>query len=305
MLACIDRGTGRTVLLLHGQPGDGASWAPVIDRLADRFRVMAPDRPGYGATDCGPVGMVENADILAGFLRSRNAGPATVVGHSWSGGVAVLMAARHPDVVRSLVLAGAVGSPDSVNGLDRLLAVPGLGDVLTVAALVAIETVLPWLRSAAVMPGEGLGSGEGPGPGPGPAEVGARAGAPVHSSAAARVRRYLAATMPDERFHVGWSDAWGRGRRTFMVEQRALLAELPSVTACLGSLDVPVSVVVGEWDVVVPPASARSLAAAIPGAELVPIPGVGHFLARDATDRLTKVIESSDARAGGAANPGG
>jgi pimeloyl-ACP methyl ester carboxylesterase len=288
-VSTIDRGQGPTVLLLHGQPGDGASWTPVIERLADRFRVLAPDRPGYGDTTLGPVGMAENADIMAELLRSRDAAPATVVGHSWSGGVAILMAVRHPDVVRSLVLTGAVGALDSVNGLDRLLAVPGVGDVLTVAALAAIGKVLPRLRPTVVVPSDEAGSerlgSERPEEAPGGRKESAAA-------AADKLRRYLAATMPDERSLTGWSDTWGRGRHTFLVEQRALLAELPAVAACLGSIDVPVSVVVGEWDVVVPPVSAQSLAAAIPGAELIRIPDVGHFLARDATRRLVAVIES-------------
>ncbi len=50
MLASIDRGTGPPVVLLHGQPGSGASWDPVTDLLAGEFRVLAPDRVGYGAS---------------------------------------------------------------------------------------------------------------------------------------------------------------------------------------------------------------------------------------------------------------
>ena len=255
-IVTIDRGTGPPVLLLHGQPGDGASWGRVVDRLADRHRVLAPDRPGYGTTTLEASGMVANADRMAELLRDRGATPATVVGHSWSGGVAVLLAARHPDVVRSLVLVGAVGTPDSVNGLDGLLAADRVGEWLTVAGRVD------------------------------------------------RALGYLAATLPDEVVPEGWAGVRGRSLRTFVVEQRALMAELPEVTARLGELTVPVAVVVGEWDVVVPPTAARSLARAVPGAELVRVPGVGHFVARDAPDRLAEVIGVTDARARGAGAAG-
>jgi pimeloyl-ACP methyl ester carboxylesterase len=83
-----------------------------------------------------------------------------------------------------------------------------------------------------------------------------------------------------------------------MGEQRALLRELPAVTASLSEIRVPTSVVVGSWDVVVPPSAARSLTAAIPGAELVVIPEVGHFVARDASPILAEVIADTDQRAG-------
>jgi pimeloyl-ACP methyl ester carboxylesterase len=276
----IDRGSGPMVLLLHGQPGTGASWTPVIDCLVGRNRVVAPDRPGYGSSTAGPVGMEENADLMAELLRSRSGGPAIVVGHSWSGGVALLMAVRHPDVVRGLVLAGAVGSPDSVNGLDRLFAAPVVGDVLTVAALAGIGMVLPSLRAAVVDRSRHSSQPDG-----------------GHRSKVSTARRYLAASMPDEAARMQWATIKDRGRRTFKVEQRALLDELPAVTAVLASIDIPVTVVVGDWDVVVPPTAATSLAAAIPQAELVRIPEVGHFLARDATEQLVEIIEATGRRA--------
>ena len=54
---------------------------------------------GYGATGGEAVGLADNAHIVAGFIRARDSGPATVVAHSWAGGVAVLLAVDHPDTV--------------------------------------------------------------------------------------------------------------------------------------------------------------------------------------------------------------
>jgi pimeloyl-ACP methyl ester carboxylesterase len=75
-----------------------------------------------------------------------------------------------------------------------------------------------------------------------------------------------------------------------MIEQRALMDELPSVTAALGDLAVPVAVVGGAWDLVVRPEAAETLAKAIPGAELIMFPRAGHFVARDAPEALAEVI---------------
>jgi haloalkane dehalogenase len=258
-MATIDRGSGPTVLFLHGQPGSGASWDPVTALLEDRFRVLAPDRPGYGATPGEARGVADNAAAAAGLLDALGAGPATVVGHSWSGGAAVLLADRRPDLVQGLVLVGAACTPDSLDVSDRLLALPVLGEALTVAGLLALGEVLPKVRR-------------------------------LSPRVPLRFRDQFRTALPDQGVLGGERGALGRHRRTFVAEQRALVAELPDVVAALARIRVPTAVVVGSWDVVVRPSSARTLAAAIAGAELVPVPRSGHFLARDAPDQLATVV---------------
>ena len=264
-LASIDRGAGPAVVLLHGQPGSGAGWDPLTHLLESEFRVLAPDRVGYGATGGEARGLRENADIVAAFIRSRVGDPATVVAHSWAGGVAVLLAVHHPDTVSSLVMVGAACTPDSLNALDRWLSVPVMGDLLAGAGLVGLAEVLPRLR-------------------------------PLSRFAPARYRARLHAVLPDEEVVRGQRGARARSRRTFMVEQRALTAELPTVAGHLGGLALPVSVVCGDWDVVVPPRAAESLARAVPGAELTYLPRAGHFAARDDPQGLAEVVRRSAGR---------
>jgi pimeloyl-ACP methyl ester carboxylesterase len=259
MLASTDRGTGHPVLLLHGQPGSGASWDPVTELLVPDFRVLAPDRIGYGESGGEARGLAANAELLAAFLLERDAAPATVVGHSWSGGVAVLMAARHRSMVSDLVLVGAACTPDSLNALDRWLTVPGLGDALTVLGLLGIGEVLPRLR-------------------------------PLTSYLPPRYRQPVATALPDQSALGGGRGALGRHRRTFMAEQRALVEELPDVEEALGELALPVAVVSGRWDLVVPTSSSETLARSIPGAELTVLPRAGHFVARDDPAALVEVI---------------
>jgi haloalkane dehalogenase len=259
-IARIDRGSGPSLLLLHGQPGTGSSWDPVTVRLVDRFRVIAPDRVGYGATVGEAGGIADNARHAAALLDATGAGPATVVAHSWAGGVAVLLADRRPDLVRALVLVGAACTPDSVDLTDRLLALPGLGDALTVGGLLALGEVLPKVR---------------------------RLGPRVP----ARFRAQFLTALPDQGVLGGERGALGRHRRTFLTEQRALLEELPTVSAALSRVDVPTAVVAGGWDIVVRPSAGRTLAGAVRDAELVEIPRAGHFVARDAPGELADVID--------------
>ena len=75
-----------------------------------------------------------------------------------------------------------------------------------------------------------------------------------------------------------------------MIEQRAITEEMPEVVALLGDLDLPVAVVSGELDLVVPSRTAITLARAIPGAELTLLPRAGHFVARDDPHGLAEVI---------------
>ena len=259
-LVAIDRGAGPTVLLLHGQPGSGSSWDPVSDLLADRFRLLAPDRPGYGATAGEARGISDNAEIAAALLDVNGAGPATVVAHSWAGGVGVLLAERYPELVSGLVLVGAACTPDSLDGFDRLLALPVVGEVLTMAGLLALGEVLPKVR---------------------------RLGPRVPAA----YRDQFLATLPDQGVLGGERGALGRHRRTFVSEQRALVDELPVVHDALSRITVPTAVVVGTWDVVVRPGAGRTLADAIGGAELVEIPRAGHFVARDTPDQLAGIVE--------------
>jgi pimeloyl-ACP methyl ester carboxylesterase len=270
MLASIELGSGSPVLLLHGQPGTGASWGPLMARLDQEFRLLAPDRTGYGSSPGEAVGLAATAEQMAEFLAERHAVPATVVAHSWSGGVAVLLASRHPAMVKSLVLVGAACTPDSVNALDRWLTLPMVGDVLTVTGLAGIGSILPWVRGLVL---------------------------PV---APAGLRDRVAAALPDRDIMRGARGALGRNKRSFMIEQQALVDELPTVTAVLGSLDLPVAVVCGQWDIVVPTRAAATLARAVPGARLIVVPRAGHFVARDDPDTLADVIRDVDRTASSA-----
>jgi pimeloyl-ACP methyl ester carboxylesterase len=246
-LSAIDRGDGHPVLLLHGQPGSAASWNSLVPYLEPRFRVLAPDRPGYGATGGEPLGLRANAEVLVRFLGEREVRPPTIVAHSWSGGVAVLLAADRPDLVSSLVLVGAACTPDSVDAVDRLLGLPVVGEAVSAVGLMAMGGV----------------------------------------------RERLVSLLPDESVLGAGSGPLRESLRSFVVEQRALLNELPEVTRVLDRIRVPTTVVAGEWDLVVRPRAAATLAAAVPGADLVLLPRVGHFVARDAPGALAAAITSS------------
>jgi len=115
------------VLLLHGS-GPGvtayANWRLTIPTLATRLRVVAPDLVGFGFTE-RPDGVEYSLDLWVdqalGVLDGLGIERASVVGNSFGGGLALRLAARHPDRVDRLVLMGSVGVPFPItDGLDRV-----------------------------------------------------------------------------------------------------------------------------------------------------------------------------------------
>ena len=100
------------VVLIHGSVGNAdAAWAPVLLALEERFEVVAPNRGGYPP---GPllerIDFERQAKELAPLFDDR----AHLVGHSYGGVIALLMAAAHPERIRSL----AVSEPPAF-GLAR------------------------------------------------------------------------------------------------------------------------------------------------------------------------------------------
>ena len=147
--AVTDVGAGPPILLVHGQPGSRADWSLLIPLLATDHRVIAIDRPGYGASTEPAVGLVENAFRLGELLEQRSALGATVVGHSLGAGIALAMAERSLGV-GALVLVGTAGVQGTVGTLDHLLALPLAGS-LGISGVHAANRLLRRVRLSPVI----------------------------------------------------------------------------------------------------------------------------------------------------------
>jgi pimeloyl-ACP methyl ester carboxylesterase len=101
------RGSGPTLLLLHGFTHDSRVWRPQLESLSDQFTVIAWDAPGAGQSDDPPetFEIGDWADCLAGFLTAIGLQSAHILGVSWGGLLAQEFYRRHPSRVHSLVLA--------------------------------------------------------------------------------------------------------------------------------------------------------------------------------------------------------
>ena len=114
-------GDDPVVLLVHGAGMDSTVWQLQTRYLAHRgFRAVAVDLPGHGRSGGGALDSVEAmADWVARFVEAAGFGAVHVVGHSMGTFIALELASRHPDVVRSITLCGtATGMPVHPELLD-------------------------------------------------------------------------------------------------------------------------------------------------------------------------------------------
>jgi pimeloyl-ACP methyl ester carboxylesterase len=100
------------IVFLHGTRLTRSAWAAQLDALSDEFRTIAVDLPAHGSRAGQTFTLDGAADMVGAAIREHSAdGRAVVVGLSLGGYVAMVLAARDPDCVRGLVLAGATQEP--------------------------------------------------------------------------------------------------------------------------------------------------------------------------------------------------
>ncbi|MFO1024440.1 MAG: acetoin dehydrogenase dihydrolipoyllysine-residue acetyltransferase subunit [Acetobacteraceae bacterium] len=118
-LRYLDLGTGNPpALLLHGFGADLSSWMFVQPGLAAERRVIALDLPGHGGSgrDVGGGDIDTFANVVAAFISEVVGQPVHLVGHSMGGGIALALAHRRPDVVKTLTLVAPAGLGSEING---------------------------------------------------------------------------------------------------------------------------------------------------------------------------------------------
>jgi pimeloyl-ACP methyl ester carboxylesterase len=97
-------GSGDPLVLVHGGWGSTARWALIVDGLAESFHVVNYDRRGHGHSQNSavPPTRLDQEDDLAGLIEGLGIGPANLVGSSFGGSIVLSLAARRPDLVRTV-----------------------------------------------------------------------------------------------------------------------------------------------------------------------------------------------------------
>jgi pimeloyl-ACP methyl ester carboxylesterase len=110
---------GPVILLLHGFPTSSHMYRDLIPRLAVRYRVIAPDYPGYGFSDAPPPATFTYtfdrlAEVIDSFLQAIGAHRYVLYAQDFGGPVGFRLAAKHPDRVTGLVVQNAVAHEEGL-----------------------------------------------------------------------------------------------------------------------------------------------------------------------------------------------
>jgi pimeloyl-ACP methyl ester carboxylesterase len=256
----VEAGAGPVLLLIHGMAGTLENWQQVIEPLAQHHTVVAPDLPGHGGS--APGGGDYSLGALAAGLRDLLVAlgheRATLVGHSLGGGIAMQFAYQFPEITERVVLVSSGGLGSEVSLVLRAAALPGAD--LFVAATAGVG------RTVGAAIGRGL------------AVVGLRPNADVAEVA----RGYASLADPDRRaaFLAALRSVVGTGGQRVHAGDRLYLAE-----------GMPVLIVWGARDPIIPAHHGEHAHEAIPGSRLEVFDAVGHLPQLEAPARFVSVLE--------------
>ena len=256
-------GSGPAILLIHGIGDNSTTWNGIQAKLAQRFTVIAPDLLGHGQSDKprADYSVAAYANGMRDLLSVLDIERVTIVGHSLGGGVAMQFAYQFPHLVDRLILVGAGGVTKDVNVALRLASLPMGSEAL---ALLRLPLVLPAVQAAGRILGRALGTtGLG--------------------NDLANVLRIL-----DDLPEPTASSAFTRTLRA-VVDWRGQIVTM--LDRCYLTQAIPVLIIWGTRDVVVPVRHAWMAHSAMPGSRLEIFEGSGHFPFHDDPARFIDVVQ--------------
>ena len=258
--AFVRMGSGPAILLLHGLACDHTTWAPVLESLARTHTVIAPDLLGHGRSDKprADYSVGGYANGMRDLLTVLGIDSATVVGHSFGGGVAMQFAYQYPERTERLVLVGSGGLGPEVTPAIRAITTPGFHQVMGVLSAPGLRH----LTTAAM-------------------RLLARTGVTQLRDLDEVADIYDSFKDPHTRAairHVVRAVVDWKGQIVTMSD-RAYLTEA-----------MPMCVVWGADDLVIPVSHASNASALAPTARIEIVPNAGHFPHRDHPERFVKIV---------------
>lgn len=252
------RRDGRVLVLIHGSNASLHTWEPWVKVLSKDYRIISMDLPGHGLTGVNPAGVYDNQSyvgVVDALLTKLGVTKAVIGGNSMGGGVSWMYALAHPEKTEALLLVDAGGQPQAKpDELPIGFRLMRTPVIKEAARLIAPRSIF----ESSIKNTMGVQS-----------KIDA-----VLIDRYWELNRYPGnreATM--KRF----SDPKGIGSGS---------------TDKLATIKVPVMIMWGEEDKLIPVSSARWFADAIPGSKLIIYPKVGHIPMEEVPERSAADVKA-------------
>lgn len=251
----LEAGSGETILLLHGWPTSAYLWRNLMLPLAETHHVVALDLPGFGHSAKNPAdsySFTYHERIIDGVLAKMGSEKISLVVHDLGGPIGIFWALRNPEKVSKLALLNTIIYPE----FSRMV------------KLFVASSMLPgvrwWLSSKAGI------------------EWAMRFG--VHHKD----------NLTDQVLRAYTSPFKTKNERNSLLKtaHRLSMKGFHEITEKLPSLQIPVRLIYGENDRILPNVSQtmERVKRDIPHAELTSLPNCGHFLQEDEPDGIAKLL---------------
>jgi pimeloyl-ACP methyl ester carboxylesterase len=256
-----EQGAGDPLLLIMGFATDSVAWMFQVPAFAARYRTITFDNRGVGRSSkpSGPYTIHEMADDALGLLDHLGVPRAHVLGLSMGGMIAQELTLRHPERVRSLVLAATYPEPDEEIERTRQFTLDQLGGRISAAGELQIDlaAINPLMLFQHLLP-------------------------LVFS------QEFIATQLPKLMQLFAGALQYGFSMEAILGQMEALMGH--KATDRLHRIAVPTLVVTGDADRLIPPANSEILAANIPGAQLVRLPGGTHGFNIEQPDTFNRTV---------------
>ncbi|MCZ4587648.1 alpha/beta hydrolase [Rhodococcus opacus] len=245
-------GSDEAVVFVHGNPGSGDDWVPLLEKVAAFARVIAPDMPGFGDTERRTnqdFTVPSQAEHLEGIIDQLGVTRAHLVLHDFGGPWGLAWAAAHPQHVASVTLIDTgINRNSHWHGFARLWRTRVVGELVQLMMSRRVNRAIIGRKNPA-LPENWL-------------------------------NRIVDHAAP-----------WGTKRAVLQMYRSLDLGVLEgSLTGLLRDLEVPSLVVWGGDDPFIPVEFARRQLASFPGARVDIVPGTGHWPWLDAPDKVTDIV---------------
>jgi pimeloyl-ACP methyl ester carboxylesterase len=255
-----EAGQGPPVILLHGFGGCAYSWRFLAPALAQDHRVFTIDLKGYGLSDKpedGNYAVSDQAEMVTTFIRSKNLHDLVIMGHSMGGGVTLMSYLKvredKPARIKSLVLVDSAGYPQK----------------------------LPWFIWLAKLPGFGA--------------VGGKLVSPRFAAYLVLKKCYYdddKITQEQIDNYAYYGSLPGAREAVVQTARQIVPADLDVLVVHYKTISVPVLIIWGKEDEVVPLAVGKNFKRDIPNSEMVILPKCGHMPPEEEPGETTRIVKA-------------